>query len=929
MRACKNETLLVGRGVVNRVGRSAARLLLSTGGVLGAAGGLPGAAMAQNQPPLFRYTDLEFLVESTSLVNEQASSFLRGPDGTVYVAGTFGLRRWTGAEFEAIALPGTQSIFIPYVQRLRLIDGVIYAASGLDNFGGQVYLVRPGVEPMRLRVSLDSTSSVFDVSKLADGRFVVGGERLGQSSGDFDQAVMVWENETWLPLGAGLRGVANELAMTPEGELIAFGRFTRIGDQDITSQPSIVAKWNGTQWVNLSSSLPPLANNASQAYSGVIRADGTIVVGGSFRTAAGPEIRNIAKFDGAHWQGFGGSVGASNPRPSTITHIAERSRGRVLALGSGLLPVDGGVDALVSEATETTSLALLRLLDVFPFDASSRTYIRRAFEDPEFGVVIAGNFAQVRNVNATDLAALQEGTWTRLGSQIVHSPSINLPARGASGRVLALERTSPGFPFQMGLLRLGAIGWERFGPPTPTITGEAIFQAFERGNGEVLLVGSRLTIGGQPFSTLILRGGQWEGVPGGLPNYQFSHVIVEEPNGRTNYFSANMRYVLENGRWNLSDSFAGTVRDAIATDDGQVVVFGSLTSVIPAGGAATAVNGLAILSGGVWRDGGAGIVGSPLSAAKLADGSILVLVAPAEGSPANATRVFRLNLQGQAEPWALEPQLAGSLLQIAAMPDGSVVLTGGFATVNGQPSSGVAVLRNGTWLTAPVGRATNEGPFTARIAVDQPSGRVLLSGSSSGAFETFGPLGSAVIRRQPSDVVVCGSREASLLVTTRSQAATAVRWQYQPATGGDFANLVDGENQLADGTRLRVVGASANLLTLKPIGASWGPVGGQFRAIIETAGRTLVSDAAAVEVVNQCFAADIGGQGGAELTCGDGVLDSNDFVVFLQWFFAGDMRADFAGQGAAPVIREPIGDGTLDNNDFVVFINLFFEGCGS
>jgi hypothetical protein len=28
------------------------------------------------------------------------------------------------------------------------------------------------------------------------------------------------------------------------------------------------------------------------------------------------------------------------------------------------------------------------------------------------------------------------------------------------------------------------------------------------------------------------------------------------------------------------------------------------------------------------------------------------------------------------------------------------------------------------------------------------------------------------------------------------------------------------------------------------------------------------------------------------------------------------------------VIREPIGDGTLDNNDFVVFINLFFEGCG-
>lgn len=66
--------------------------------------------------------------------------------------------------------------------------------------------------------------------------------------------------------------------------------------------------------------------------------------------------------------------------------------------------------------------------------------------------------------------------------------------------------------------------------------------------------------------------------------------------------------------------------------------------------------------------------------------------------------------------------------------------------------------------------------------------------------------------------------------------------------------------------------------------------------------------------------ADMGVQGGTPGQ--DGLLNNNDFVVFINFFFTGDLRADVGVQGGT------VGqDGLLNNNDFVAFINLFFSGC--
>ena len=69
-----------------------------------------------------------------------------------------------------------------------------------------------------------------------------------------------------------------------------------------------------------------------------------------------------------------------------------------------------------------------------------------------------------------------------------------------------------------------------------------------------------------------------------------------------------------------------------------------------------------------------------------------------------------------------------------------------------------------------------------------------------------------------------------------------------------------------------------------------------------------------------CGPADVGGTGGSPGS--DGALDNNDFVVFIDRFFAQHAAADVGTTGGVP---GP--DGVFDNNDFVVFSDRFFVGC--
>ncbi|MFT3683520.1 MAG: GC-type dockerin domain-anchored protein [Phycisphaerales bacterium] len=66
--------------------------------------------------------------------------------------------------------------------------------------------------------------------------------------------------------------------------------------------------------------------------------------------------------------------------------------------------------------------------------------------------------------------------------------------------------------------------------------------------------------------------------------------------------------------------------------------------------------------------------------------------------------------------------------------------------------------------------------------------------------------------------------------------------------------------------------------------------------------------------------ADCGAAGG--LPGSDGQYDNNDFIAFINYFFAQNPHADMGRAGGL------FGDdGRYDNNDFIAFINQFFAGC--
>ena len=65
---------------------------------------------------------------------------------------------------------------------------------------------------------------------------------------------------------------------------------------------------------------------------------------------------------------------------------------------------------------------------------------------------------------------------------------------------------------------------------------------------------------------------------------------------------------------------------------------------------------------------------------------------------------------------------------------------------------------------------------------------------------------------------------------------------------------------------------------------------------------------------------DIGAAGGVPGR--DGLLDNNDFIVFITYFFESNGLADMGVAGGLAG-----SDGLFDNNDFIAFIDGFFTGC--
>ena len=154
---------------------------------------------------------------------------------------------------------------------------------------------------------------------------------------------------------------------------------------------------------------------------------------------------------------------------------------------------------------------------------------------------------------------------------------------------------------------------------------------------------------------------------------------------------------------------------------------------------------------------------------------------------------------------------------------------------------------------------------------------------------------------------------------TTTQVGGITGYSWQGLIGGVWTNLTNG--QMANVGLIS--GATTQQLTIANVLGQPGDRVISVRAVANTSCGGNPSAPAHLDLIAPCGAADLGGAGGIPTPCGgDGILDNNDFIVFITYFFEANMTADFGVAAGFPGQ-----DGVLDNNDFVAFIDAFFGGC--
>jgi hypothetical protein len=156
---------------------------------------------------------------------------------------------------------------------------------------------------------------------LPNGDLVAGG-KFDVAGGTTAYKVARWNGSTWSSMGSGLTGDVYSLAALPNGDLVAGGNY-------------VISRWDGSTWSQMGSGV-----------SGIVHAlkvlpNGDLVAGGDFTTIGGVSARYIARWDGSIWSPFGS--GMSNNSSTQVNALVSLTNGDLVAGGEFFSA--GGVSA--------------------------------------------------------------------------------------------------------------------------------------------------------------------------------------------------------------------------------------------------------------------------------------------------------------------------------------------------------------------------------------------------------------------------------------------------------------------------------------------------------------------------------------------------------------------------------------------------------
>lgn len=268
------------------------------GGVFASASGVANTAKIAYYDP----TDGLFHAMGTGAAGGNVARIAIGPDGTVYVSGSFasmggvantaGLAKWNGSAWSALGSGPTGGVVTPLV-----VDptGNLYAGGSFTGMGGVANTAKiakwNGSTWSSVTGGGAANNTVAALAVAPNGNVYAGGD-FTNIGGVAATRVAVWNGSVWAALGSGMPNVVGGLALAQNGILYAIGQFLTAGGITV----NFAASWNGVAWSALGTGFDALVSTIT------IAPDGGVWFAGNFTTAGGIVLRSpITRWNGSNF----------------------------------------------------------------------------------------------------------------------------------------------------------------------------------------------------------------------------------------------------------------------------------------------------------------------------------------------------------------------------------------------------------------------------------------------------------------------------------------------------------------------------------------------------------------------------------------------------------------------------------------------------
>jgi hypothetical protein len=231
-----------------------------------------------------------------------------------------------------------------------------------------------------------------------------------------------WDGSSWSALSTGVSAPNNStsgvsaLAVFDDGTgpaLYAGGHFTTAGGVTV----SHIAKWDGSAWSALGTGL----GATDKVLALAVFDDGTgpaLYAGGWITTAGGVSVQNIAKWNGTNWSGLGSTMTAVHyfPSVSTLT-VFDNGSGAALYVGGLFQTIAGVTVNHLAKWNGSTWAALGSGFDNIydPYGGATVTSLAVFDEGSGPRLFAMGDFTTAGGVAAQGLARWSGSAWSPVG----------------------------------------------------------------------------------------------------------------------------------------------------------------------------------------------------------------------------------------------------------------------------------------------------------------------------------------------------------------------------------------------------------------------------------------------------------------------------------------------------------------------------------